>query len=189
MIARLALVPTLLLGTTLAVAREEPAPRPRGVVLILADDMGSDSVSALHPTSGLATPSLDKLAAQGMCFTDAHSGSGVCSPTRYGLLTGRYAWRTRLKQGIVSQWGPPLIDDDELTLAEVMKAAGYTTACIGKWHLGWDWPRLAGATAKDAVDYSRPVTGGPVEHGFDTYFGDDVPNWPPYTWIENDRVR
>lgn len=188
MIARLALVPTLLLGTTLAVAREEPAPRPRGVVLILADDMGSDSVSALHPTSGLATPSLDKLAAQGMCFTDAHSGSGVCSPTRYGLLTGRYAWRTRLKQGIVAKWGPPLIDDEELTLAEVMQAADYVTACIGKWHLGWNWPRLAGATAEDAIDYSRPVTGGPTEHGFDTYFGDDVPNWPPYTWIENDRV-
>lgn len=163
---------------------------PRNVVVILADDMGLASLHAEHPDSGLPTPHLDRLAQQGMSFTDAHSGSAVCSPTRYGLLTGRYCWRTSLKAGIVDKWGPPLIGEQRATLADVASSAGLRTACIGKWHLGWRWPGKGGGTTRKPgeIDYSRPIGGGPLEAGFEYYFGDDVPNWPPYLWIEDDRA-
>ena len=163
---------------------------PKNVVVILADDMGLASLHAAHRGSGLPTPNLDGLHAQSMSFTDAHSGSAVCSPTRYGLLTGRYAWRTHMKQGIVAKWGPPLIAQDRITLADIGHEAAMHTACIGKWHLGWHWPTADGGTTTKAanVDYSKPIGGGPLEAGFDHYFGDDVPNWPPYVWIEDDRA-
>ena len=166
------------------------AERPRNVVVILADDMGLSSLYAEHPGSGLPTPNLDRLASQGMSFSDAHSGSAVCSPTRYGLLTGRYSWRTSLKAGIVSKWGLPLIAPDRMTLADVAHRAGLRTACIGKWHLGWRWPKAGGGTTKKPaeIDYALPIGGGALEAGFDHYFGDDVPNWPPYIWIEDDRA-
>jgi len=159
------------------------------IVLILADDMGIDSVAALNDKCGVATPSLDRLVAEGMAFTDAHSGSAVCSPTRYGVLTGRYSWRTRLKRGIVGQWQAPLIADQRLTVAEMLRERGYATACIGKWHLGWNWPKRGGGftTNPAEIDYGAPIQGGPTSHGFDYYLGDDVPNWPPFVWIENDR--
>ena len=174
----------------LVLALPRAAQEPRNVVLILADDMGLASLHAQHPDSGLPTPHLDRLAAEGMAFTDAHSGSAVCSPTRYGLLTGRYAWRTRLKSGIVGPWGPPLIDAERTTLADVARRAGLRSACIGKWHLGWLWPAAEGGTTRDpaAIDYGRPLGGGPLAAGFEHYFGDDVPNWPPYLWIEDDRA-
>ena len=156
---------------------------PPNVVLILADDMGSDAVSAYNDRLGMQTPHIDRLAAGGMRFTDAHSPSSVCSPSRYALLTGRYAWRSRLKRGIVGKWERPLIADETLTMAEMFREAGYATACIGKWHLGWDWPKTDGE-----IDFTKPAGGGPIAHGFDGYFGDDVPNWPPYAWREDDRV-
>jgi len=161
------------------------------IVFILADDMGIDSVSGLNSKSGIETPNLNKLMADGMTFTDAHSGCAVCSPTRYGVLTGRYSWRTRLKKGIVGQWKRPLIDKDRLTVGKMLKQCGYHTACIGKWHLGWQWlDRNGKPTEKlEDIDFSKPVKGGPVERGFDYYFGDDVPNWPPFVWIENDRLQ
>jgi arylsulfatase A-like enzyme len=163
---------------------------PPNIVYILADDMGIDSVSTLNAKSGVATPNINELTKQGMIFTDAHSGSAVCSPTRYGVLTGRYSWRTRMKSGIVNKWGPPLIDEDRLTVGKLLQKAGYHTACIGKWHLGWQWHDSSGehTTKAKKVDFSKRVTGGPIERGFDYYFGDDVPNWPPFVWIENDRV-
>ncbi|MCP3915817.1 MAG: arylsulfatase [bacterium] len=165
-------------------------PELPNVVLILADDMGLASSHAMHPASGLATPALDRLAAEGMAFTDTHSGSAVCSPTRYGLLTGRYAWRTRMKSGIVGKWQPPLIADERTTLPELLAARGYRTDCIGKWHLGWHWPDAQGGRTKKPteIDYTRPIEGGPLAHGFEHYFGDDVPNWPPYVWIEDERA-
>jgi len=165
--------------------------RPRNVVVILADDMGLSSLHAEHLASGLPTPNLDRLASQGMSFTDAHSGSAVCSPTRYGLLTGRYSWRTTLKSGIVQKWGEPLIAPDRMTLADVASSAGLHSACIGKWHLGWRWPKRGGGTTKKPteIDYTQPLGGGPLEAGFDYSFGDDVPNWPPYLWIENNRPQ
>lgn len=182
-------VSTILLSTCLFATQATADDLPN-IVLILADDMGIDSVAALNDKCGIATPYLDQLVAQGMAFTDAHSGSAVCSPTRYGVLTGRYSWRTRLKRGIVGQWQPPLIADDRLTLPEMLREKGYATACIGKWHLGWKWPKQGGGftTRPAEIDYSAPIEGGPTAHGFDYYLGDDVPNWPPYVWIENDRA-
>jgi arylsulfatase A len=175
---------------TLLVASLAAAQTPRNVVVILADDMGLASLHHEHPGSGLPTPNLDRLAREGMSFTDAHSGSAVCSPTRYGLLTGRYSWRTSLKAGIVNRWGPPLIAEDRLTLADVAGQAGLRTACIGKWHLGWRWPKKGGGTTRSPqeIDYSQPIGGGALEAGFEHYLGDDVPNWPPYVWIEDDRA-
>lgn len=160
------------------------------VIVILADDMGVDSVSHLNSRLGLQTKAVDRLAREGITFNDAHSTSAVCSPTRYSVLTGRYNWRSRLKKGIVGQWERPLIENDRLTIAEMFRLKGYRTACIGKWHLGWNWPKLGGGTTtkRNEIDFNGSISGGPVEHGFDSYFGDDVPNWPPYAWRENDRL-
>jgi len=160
------------------------------VIVILADDMGLDSVSAFNDKMGMKTPYIDQLAREGMSFTDAHSTSGVCSPTRYSVLTGRYNWRSRLKKGIVGRWERPLIKPQRLTLPEMFREHGYDTACIGKWHLGWRWPKKGGGFTEklSQIDFTGSVRGGPCDHGFDYYFGDDVPNWPPYAWRENDRV-
>ncbi len=160
------------------------------VIVILADDMGIDSVSAFNNRMGLKTPAIDQLAQEGMSFTDAHSTSAVCSPTRYGVLTGRYNWRSRLKRGIVGKWERPLFEDARLTLPEMFRQHGYDTACIGKWHLGWHWPKKGGGVTEklNEIDFTGQVKGGPCDQGFDTYFGDDVPNWPPYAWREDDRV-
>ena len=176
----------LLSGSTFAQAEKMPH-----IVLILADDMGVDSVAALNERSGIPTPHLDTLLKQGISFSDAHSGSAVCSPTRYGVLTGRYSWRSPLKQGIVGQWKPPLIKEERLMLPGMLKNAGYHTACIGKWHLGWNWPKKGGGftTELKEIDFSRKTEGGPTDRGFDYYFGDDVPNWPPYVWIENGKTQ
>lgn len=154
------------------------------IVLILADDMGHGHVSSLNPAAKFQTPHIDSLAKQGISFSDAHSGSAVCSPTRYGILTGRYAWRTKLVRGVLGPYDPPLIEADRLTLPAMLKQQGYRTACIGKWHLGWDWPAKKG----DAPDFTQLIAGGPTTRGFDYYFGTDVPNYPPYCFIENDRT-
>jgi arylsulfatase A len=175
---------------TLSATESRRTTRPN-IVFILADDMGIDSVSALNSRSGIETPHLNKMMSEGMTFTDAHSGSAVCSPTRYGVLTGRYSWRTRLKSGIVGKWQRPLIDKDRLTVGRMLQQRGYHTACIGKWHLGWNWLDSSGKPAEKLkeIDFTKPVKGGPIERGFDYYWGDDVPNWPPYVWIENDRLQ
>jgi arylsulfatase A-like enzyme len=154
------------------------------IVIMLADDMGHGHVSCLNPKSKIQTPNIDRLAKQGITLVDAHSGSAVCSPTRYGILTGRYAWRTRLVRGVLGPYDPPLIDAGRLTTPGLLRQQGYHTACIGKWHLGWDWPREGNATP----DFTKPIAGGPTTRGFDYYFGTDVPNYPPYCFIENDRT-
>jgi arylsulfatase A-like enzyme len=196
-----------LFALLLALAAVRGADRPPNVLLILADDLGYGDVHAYNPTRGkIPTPHLDKLAAEGMRFTDAHSSSGVCSPSRYALLTGRYHWRTRLQSGIVGVFGEPLIAPDRLTIAGLAKRAGYRTAAIGKWHLGWDWPideadralfrgTKEGAAAAPEANraawakvFGQKIPGGPTTRGFDQYFGTDVPNWPPYCFIENDRT-
>lgn len=175
-------------------------PKRPNIVILYADDMGYGDLGANNPGSKIPTPNLDRLAAQGMRFTDAHSSSGICTPSRYALLTGRFHWRKF--HGIVNSFDPPVLDDAELTLPELLKTKGYQTACIGKWHLGWNWTDIQNTGAKlaedsngrikvfspDAFDWTKPVSGGPLSHGFDYYFGDDVPNFPPYAWIENDRV-
>ncbi|MFT4842563.1 MAG: arylsulfatase A [Planctomycetota bacterium] len=165
------------------------------IVILYADDLGYGDVGCYNEHSKISTPHLDRLARQGMRFTDAHSSSGICTPSRYALLTGRHHWRKF--HGIVQAFGPSKFADDRLTMPEMLQRRGYRTACIGKWHLGWDWSgaKLPGAKqqqgkgfAADQFDWSQPVTDGPLAHGFDYYFGDDVPNFPPYTWIENDHV-
>ncbi|WP_215225603.1 sulfatase family protein [Echinicola shivajiensis] len=162
------------------------------IVLILADDLGYGDLVSYNSEAKLKTPYLDQLAAEGMSFTDAHSPSAVCTPTRYGILTGRYSWRTRLKKGVLWPWDSPLIEEDRTTLPQMLKQEGYKTAAIGKWHLGWDWPTLdtipAIETKGENVDYSQSILGGPKSSGFDYYYGDDVPNFPPYTFIENEKV-
>ncbi len=179
-----------LLASALLVADAAALPGKPNVILILGDDMGIDSVSAFNPKLGLKTPAIDQLASEGMSFIDAHSTSGVCSPTRYSVLTGRYNWRSRLKRGIVGQWERPLIADARLTLPEMFREKGYATCMIGKWHLGWNWPgKDGGFTEKLAeIDFTKAIKGGPIDHGFDYYYGDDVPNWPPFAWRENDRI-
>jgi arylsulfatase A len=158
--------------------------RQPNIVLILADDLGYGDVHFLNPERGrIATPNIDRMAAEGMTFIDAHSGSAVCSPTRYGILTGRYAWRSRLQQGVLMPYDRPLIPRERLTLPAMLRRRGYATACVGKWHLGWNWPR-----ENSKVIFDRPIAGGPTEVGFDSYFGVDVPNYPPYCFIENDRT-
>jgi arylsulfatase A len=149
------------------------------IVYILADDLGYGDVQCLNPQRGkIATPHLDKLASQGMAFTDAHSGSSVCTPTRYGLLTGRYAWRTRLQAGVLDGGhDEPLIAADRLTVAGLLKAQGYATACIGKWHLGFQSKSPAAKSAKKkgmgnaGLPVGAEIIGGPVTRGFDLYWG------------------
>lgn len=191
---------------TAGVSAAEDKGKPTNIVVIYADDLGYGDVSCYNAERGkIATPHIDQLAAEGMRFTDGHSSSGVCSPSRYTLLTGRYHWRTRLQKGIVGLWEEPLIAADRLTVAGLLKQHGYRTACIGKWHLGWNWPiddaqrSLFRGREKDALAteqhrtawhaaFSKPVGGGPITRGFDVYFGTDVPNWPPYCFIENEHT-
>ncbi len=149
------------------------AARPN-ILYILADDLGYGDVQCLNPGRGkIKTPHLDRLAAEGMTFTDAHSGSAVCTPTRYGLLTGRYAWRTRLQQGVLDGGNDqPLIAVDRLTVASFLKQQGYATACIGKWHLGFQSDAKPGKGAKaGGLTVGANILGGPVTRGFDHFFG------------------
>jgi arylsulfatase A-like enzyme len=127
------------------------AARPN-VILILCDDLGYGDVQCLNPQGKIATPNMDRLAAEGVTFTDAHSSSAVCTPTRYSLLTGRYNWRTRLQSGVLGGISPRLIEPDVKTLADVMQQQGYQTACVGKWHLGLDWQAKAEASFEDVIE-------------------------------------
>jgi arylsulfatase A len=164
------------------------------IVFILADDLGYGDVSIYNSKSKIQTPHLDRLAGEGVRFTDAHAPSSVCTPTRYSILTGRLAWRSPLKSGVLNPWSPPLIDEKRPTLPGFLKDNGYRTAAIGKWHLGWTWPTrdglppASGANRLSNVDFTKPITGGPTTRGFEYYFGVDVPNYPPYIYIENDRT-
>ena len=164
------------------------------IVYILADDMGYGDLACQNRESKIPTPNLDRLAKQGVRFTDAHSPSAVCTPTRYGILTGRYCWRSRLKRSVLGSWGRPLIEEGRLTVPELLHRRGYRTACIGKWHLGFTWPTRNGKAPKSGpdrlsnVDFERPVADGPTTRGFDAYFGVDVPNYPPYCFINTDRT-
>ncbi len=176
----------------------DTAARRPNIVILYADDMGWGDLGVQNPDSKIPTPHLDQLAHEGTRFTDAHSSSGICTPSRYALLHGRFHWRKF--HGIVNSFDLSVMDADRLTIAEVLKAKDYRTACIGKWHLGWDWDAIRHPDAKpksvgtneawsaDAFDWTLPIPDGPLAHGFDSYFGDDVPNFPPYTWIENDKV-
>ena len=167
------------------------------IVVILADDLGIGDVQSFNPEGKIPTPNIDRLANEGMRFTDAHSPSAVCTPTRYGLMTGRYAWRTRLKSSVLGGISPHLID--RKTIADMLQVEGYHTACIGKWHLGMDWQRKPGKDVPMVsiekpnqhrnVDFDAPIKNGPNTNGFDYYFGISASlDMIPYTYIRNDHV-
>lgn len=155
------------------------------IIYILADDLGYGDISCLNVNSKISTPNIDLLANQGLLFTDAHSNSSVCTPTRYGILTGRYAWRTWMKSGVLWSYDPPLISSERTTIASLLHEYNYHTACIGKWHLGLEW-------AKDStgiVDFSKPIMAGPNQLGFDYFYGITASlDIPPYFYIENNRI-
>ena len=152
------------------------------IVIILADDLGYGDVAHLNPQSQIPTPNLDALAQAGMTFLDAHTPSAVCTPTRYGLLTGRYAWRTRLTQGVLDGYSSPLLASGRATLGSLLKAEGYRTAAIGKWHLGLGDIRKNGSIQES-------VTDGPHTHGFDeSYIIPASLDFPPYVYIHNGRI-
>lgn len=165
-------------------AAEKIAPN---LVYILVDDMGYGDVSALNPDSKIQTPHIDRLADEGMIFTDAHSSSSVCTPTRYNILTGRYNWRTRMKRSVLDGYGPPLIEDGRLTLAHLYQNKGYATAMIGKWHLGMDLPFVPGGEEKE-IDWSQPIGRTPTSNGFDYFWGHGASlDFPPYVYIVNEH--
>ncbi|MFH1566841.1 MAG: arylsulfatase [Gemmatimonadota bacterium] len=160
---------------------------PPNLVYILADDMGYGDVSCLNPESRIPTRYLDQLAADGLACHDAHASSAVCTPSRYSILTGRYSWRSALKQGVTFGYDGPLVEPGRLTVASLLRSQGYATACVGKWHLGWSWARHSGDP--EDVDYGRPIEGGPTSAGFDYFYG--IPaslDMAPYVYVENDRV-
>lgn len=172
LVSALLFLPTIL--------RAADAPTHPNIVYILCDDLGYGDVHALNPQRGkIPTPNIDRLIAEGMAFTDCHSGSSVCTPTRYGILTGRYAWRTRLQKGVLSGMGEPLIAPNRLTVATLLKQHGYTTAALGKWHLGLRF---------GPQKWTDRMEDGPLQHGFDTFFGISASlDMPPFAYIENDR--
>lgn len=175
-----ALAAALLAGSGRSPAAAVVSRRPN-IVLILLDDFGIGDARAYNPLSGVPTPNIDRLAQQGMRFTDMHASSAVCTPSRYSLLTGRYCWRSRLKKGVLDGTGTNLIEPGRLTLPGLLKRDGYYTAGVGKWHLGLG--------EGEKVDYAKPLRPGPNDHGFDYYFG--IPSsldFPPYLYFENDRV-
>ena len=157
------------------------------IVLILADDLGFGDLSCNNANSKITTPHLDRLAAGGMNFLDAHSPSGVCTPTRYGVLTGRYCWRTSLKKGVLGLQSLPLIEEQRLTLPGMLAKRGYATGAIGKWHLGRSWPLLdpKGKVTPPNIDWDKPEIIGPLDVGFTYYYGMAEPAW---TFIENRRI-
>lgn len=155
------------------------------IIFILADDMGYGDVSYFDNNSKLKTENLDRMAQEGVVFTDAHSSSSVSTPTRYGILTGRYNWRSTLKINVLYGYDKALIPADRETMASMLRKNGYTTAGIGKWHLGWDWDNID--AGKDKVDFSKPVQNGPTTRGFDYFYGFcGSLDMAPYVYIEND---
>lgn len=184
------------------------ADRPN-IVFILADDLGYGDVGCYAPTSERSTPHIDSLAKGGIRFTDAHAQT-VCTPTRYGILTGRHHWRTWMTSRVLYPFEVPLIAKDQLTLPGLLQTQGYHTACIGKWHLGMRWQGVDGKpllavkengepdyrrsrglllTKSHLIDYSASIEEGPTTRGFDYYFGESIINQPPFAWIENDRFE
>ena len=175
------------------------------IVVILADDMGYGDVQTLNRTSRIPTPHLNRLAQSGVTFTDAHTPSAVCTPTRYGLLTGRYCWRSRLKSGVLNGYGTPLIEPDRPTIASFLGSHGYHTGIVGKWHLGLDFTRLPAQTPKDKktpqsktkrrptnsprLDFTKPILDGPNRRGFhDSLVIPASLDFPPYVYIRNTTI-
>ena len=164
------------------------------VIYILADDMGYGDIRAFNEKCPFETPHLDALCKNGVKFTDAHSSSAVCTPSRYSILTGRYNWRSRLKSSVVGGYSEPLIEEGRKTVANLFKENGYRTVMIGKWHLGMsfsktpDFQEVPDFDACSGVDYKGRIARSPVSNGFDYYYGiSGSLDMPPYVYIENDH--
>lgn len=181
----------VLLGTAIGIATPFSAQAKKpNIVYILADDLGYGDVQCYNAQGKIPTPNIDRIATEGMKFTDAHTNSGICTPTRYGIMTGRYAWRTPLKKAVIKGMAKPLIKSDRATVAGYLKTQGYQTACIGKWHLGLDWNyKNKALKAGAAEDLFNPFKAGPVDRGFDYFFGMSASfNLAPHLYIENRMV-
>jgi arylsulfatase A-like enzyme len=176
MITRRTFTQTLLASQAVRAASPKP-----NIVYILADDLGWGDLGCYNPETKIQMPNANRLASQGVRFTDMHSPSSVCTPTRYGILTGRYCWRTRLKSGVLDGWGSNLIEMGRPTVASMLKSQGYYTGAVGKWHLGFQ--------EQQPVDYNKKLKPGPRDHGFDYFFG--IPaslDFEPYLFVENDQA-
>lgn len=168
------------------------------VIYILADDLGYGDIGAFNSQGKIKTPFIDQLAREGMIFTDAHSSSAVCTPTRYGIMTGRYSWRSALKQGVLTGKSKALIPATRTTVASLMKEAGYETAFVGKWHLGWDWAEKDSTAWGDEgwnpddfdnLDFTQDVTNTPNDLGFDYAYGHSGSlDMAPYVYVENGQI-
>ena len=189
--------------------QDQTAAQLPNIIFLMADDMGYGDLGCFNPDSKIPTPNMDRLAAEGMRFTDAHSGSAVCTPTRYGVVTGRYCWRTELKSGVLSGYSKSLIDPNRMTVASMLGESGYHTGVVGKWHLGLDWVAKQGAansgTEDDTaaayqsmdefakpegleVDFTQPVKIGPKTYGFDySYIFPASLDMAPYVYVENNQ--
>ena len=187
-------------GTSLEAQTQPSLPN---VVLVMADDLGFGDLQVTNDDCKIKTPNLVTLASQGLTFTDAHTPSAVCTPTRYGLMTGRYNWRSRLAKGVLGGYSEHLIPAERATVGHLMRKAGYKTQMIGKWHLGWDWVKLPAdpvdpsddeATIRrkkrnPKIDFTKPVTNGPDINGFDGYYGHcGSLDMAPYVWVDTGKV-
>ena len=188
---------------------KEKTPMPN-IVYILVDDLGYGDVKSFNKNGKILTPNIDAMASNGIMFTDAHTSSSVCTPSRYGILTGRYNWRTPLKSFVLSGYSKSLIEPNRTTIASMLKKQGYTTGYIGKWHLGWDWDikkkdsallkndkyddekvsstlNIDDLSSVPPVNFNTPIKNGPSTHGFDYSFGFcGSLDMPPYVYVEND---
>lgn len=199
--------PALVYSQTTGEKQDRIEKRPPNIIYILTDDLGYGDVTAYNQQAKTRTPNIDRLASQGIRFTDAHSPCAVSTPTRYGILTGRYCWRSRLPSGVLNGYSQSLIEKDRTTVASFLKKNGYTTAVVGKWHLGLDWVQkkdtlirqdinlTAAKTSNiksldpNTIDFSVPPADGPLNHGFDYSF--ILPaslDMPPYCYLENDKL-
>lgn len=163
------------------------AAKKPNLIFVMADDMGFGDPECNNPESKVPTPNMNRLAREGMRFTDAHTPSAVCTPTRYGVVTGRYCWRSRLKRGVLNGYSEHLINTDRLTIAGMLKKQGYHTAVIGKWHLGMDWQKKDDKPKE--VDFTKKVKNGANTLGFD--YSLLVPaslDMPPYVLVENEKA-
>jgi arylsulfatase A-like enzyme len=158
------------------------------IVYILADDMGYGDLSCLNEASKIKTVNLDRMSTEGIVFHDAHSSSAVCTPSRYSILTGRYNWRSELKAGVLYGYDEAMIEENRETMASYLKTHDYNTACIGKWHLGWEW--ALNSDSPQDINYHAPIKNGPTTRGgFDYFYGIIASlDMPPYVYVENDRI-
>ena len=159
------------------------------IVIILADDMGYGDVQSFNPKSEVPTPNLNKLSDDGMMFMDAHTPSAICTPTRYGLLTGRYCWRTSLKRGVLKGYDSPLIDEDRITIADYLRGKGYRTGIVGKWHLGLGFQKNSNEDNESEYDLTKTLYSSPNNYGFDySYVLPASLDFEPYVYVRNYNV-